>query len=174
MEPEGSDRNVSAPENGVEAELDDRFGSYLAERGFDLVEVTYRTEHRGKVLRFTVDRVGGGLTVDEGVKLTREIGALIEADSRLDSLLPGPYNLEVSSPGIFRTLSRPRDFERAWGKRIKLRWRPGDGAAEEVIGVLKAYGDGKVVLEADGETIEVDTSSVIKARLEPELPFGRK
>lgn len=159
----------------IEDELDERFTPLLAERGYDLYEVTYRRERRGWILRFTVDRHGGNLTIEEGVKLSRELSAAIDADPRLDHLLSGPYHLEVSSPGIFRTLSRARDFERSWGKRIKVIWKePSEGRVMETVGKLAGYGEGKLTLRTEADQLlEIDHGSIQSVRLEPELPFGR-
>lgn len=158
----------------IEAELEERFTPFLLERGFDLFEVTFRRERRGMVLRFTVDRVGGGLTVNEGVKLSRDLSAAIDADPRLDQLLSGPYNLEVSSPGIFRPLKRAKDFERSWGKRIKVWWEePGEGRILESVGYLAGYGEGKLTLTIDGKELVIAAAAVQNARLEPELMFDK-
>lgn len=173
MTREDSAREDLGSEQRIEQELEARFVPLVEERGFELVETTYRREQRGWVLRFTVERVGGGLTVDEGVRLSREFGALIEADPHLDRLLAGPYHLEVSSPGIFRELKRPRDFERAWGKRVRVQWTATDGRSREAVGRLDAYGDGVLRLQdaSPDEETEIGIDSLQKVRLDPELPF---
>ncbi|RMF19317.1 MAG: ribosome maturation factor RimP [Candidatus Dadabacteria bacterium] len=171
METSDEQRGASIAE-----ELESRFTRVLADQGYDLIDVTFRREQRGWVLRFTVDRIGGGLTVDEGVKLSRELSAAIDADPRLDHMLSGPYHLEVSSPGIFRTLRRPRDFERAWHKRIRVQWEdPASGKGVTSVGELERYGDGSLVLKTeDGQVLDIPESAIRQARLEPVLPFGGK
>ena len=164
-------REPLGSEQRVEDELLARFEPMLTERGLELVEITYRREQRGWVLRFTVDRVGGGFRVEDGVRLSRELGSTIEADPHLDRLLVGPYYLEVSSPGIFRELKRPRDFERAWGKRVLVRWAPEPGTSREASGILDGYGDGQLRLTVENETLEIDLAGVSLVRLDPELPF---
>ena len=65
--------------------------------GLELVEVTFRREAGRKVLRVVVDREGG-VDIDT-------ISATAEQVSRrldLEGFAPGPYALEVSSPGIER------------------------------------------------------------------------
>lgn len=158
-------------ERRVEDELLARLGPALEERGLELVEITWRRERQGWVLRFTVDRVGGGFRVEDGVRLSRDLSSLIEADPHLDRLLVGPYHLEVSSPGIFRELKRPRDFERAWGKRVFVRWAEGPNVVREASGRLDGYGDGRLRLAVNDQTIEIDIEALRLARLDPELPF---
>lgn len=171
---EDSLREAYGNERHIEEELESRIGPFLEDRGYDLVEVTYRRERRGWVLRFTADRIGGGLTVDEGVRLSRELGALIESDPHLDRLLAGPYHLEVSSPGIFRELKRSKDFERAWGKRVRVHWEDESGEAREAQGTVAAFGDGALRLEVDGEVLDIEEDRLLKVRLDPELPFGKR
>src|SRR5919106_3538082 len=73
--------------------------------GLELVDVTFRREAGRRILRVTVDREGG---VDLGA-----ISLVSERISRrldVEGFEPGPYSLEVSSPGVERPLRRPADF----------------------------------------------------------------
>lgn len=92
------------------------FREYLAERGFELIEVIYRFENGRNVLRALVDRPTGGITLDECAGLNRELGQLLEERA----VLPEQYVLEVNSPGLDRPLRTQRDFARNEGKEIKV------------------------------------------------------
>jgi ribosome maturation factor RimP len=123
----------------------------LGERNLDLYDV----EMAGPVLRVVVD-AGGPLDLDVLSELTRAVSrALDEADP-----IPGRYTLEVTSPGLERTLRTPRHFARAVGESVKVKARPeGAGADEDrrVAGVLTAADDdGIVVRTVDREGSPVD------------------
>src|SRR3990167_9523060 len=79
----------------------------LAEQGVELVELMYRREGRGMVLRFLV-HTPGGITLDRCAALNRALSDRLDAGGFLDE----PYLLEVASPGLDRPLSTRRDFER--------------------------------------------------------------
>ena len=81
----------------------------------ELVDV----ELRSGVLLVTVDR-------DGGVDLQALTDANRVVSSVLDELdpIPGRYTLEVSSPGVERTLRRPAHFVRAIGETVTVKTRP--------------------------------------------------
>jgi ribosome maturation factor RimP len=84
--------------------------------GLELVEVAL---HRGKgrqVLSVTVDREGG-VDLDTIAQASERIGRRLD----LEGFEPGPYTLEVSSPGIERPLKEPRDFWRRVGEKVKVK-----------------------------------------------------
>jgi ribosome maturation factor RimP len=111
----------------------------LADRHLDLYDV----EHAGGVLRVVVDREGG-LDLDALSDATRAVSrALDEADP-----LSSRYTLEVTSPGLERTLRTPEHFAGAVGETVKIKTAPGADNERRVEGVLDA---------ADGLGISVRT-----------------
>jgi len=84
--------------------------------GLELVQVQYRREDHGWVLRILVDRPGG-VSVDECGEFSREVSDLLDVEDLIDN----SYNLEVSSPGLDRPLIKPEDFERFAGREITLK-----------------------------------------------------
>lgn len=91
--------------------------------GLELVDAALTRERGGRILRVTVDREGG---VDLDA-----LGGVSERISRrldLEGFQPGPYSLEVSSPGIERPLRGPREYARRVGERVKVKLaQPVDG-----------------------------------------------
>lgn len=144
---------------------------FLRHRGYELYEVTYRRERVGWVLRVTVDRIGGGLTVGETRELSREIGAILDSSPETERLLPGPYHLEVSSPGIFRPLKTRRDYERAWNRRVKIQVEGEEGRIQEVVGFVRVVEEGGVGLECGGRMKRFSWEKIVGGQLFPELPF---
>src|SRR5437762_3242946 len=96
----------------------------LASAGSALVEGGRGREHGRRVLRVTVDGEGG---VDlDAIALASE-----RVSRRLDlaGFNPGPYSLEVSSPGLERPLRELRDFAKNVGERATVKTAaPIDGA----------------------------------------------
>jgi ribosome maturation factor RimP len=85
-----------------------------------------------------------------------------------------PYTLEVSSPGVDRPLTQPRHWRRAIGRlvRVPLAGGPGPGApAAPVEGRVIAAGDNGIILEADGEHLELRYAELGPGRVQVE--FGR-
>jgi ribosome maturation factor RimP len=84
--------------------------------GLDLVDVTFGRENGRRVLRVVVDR-DGGVDLDTISELSQKVSRRLD----LEGFEPGPYALEVSTPGIERPLRRPEDFRRAVGERVLVK-----------------------------------------------------
>ena len=127
--------------------------------GLELVEVTFRREAGRKVLRVVVDREGG-VDIDT-------ISATAEQVSRrldLEGFAPGPYALEVSSPGIERPLRRPVEFRRRVGDRVKVRTvTPIEGARNHAGALISADAEA-IVVATDGGELRVPYEEIASAR----------
>ena len=77
------------------------------ELGLELVDIEYRREGRGAVLRLLIDKSRGGVTLDELTAVSRQLSDVLDVR---DDAVSGAYTLEVSSPGINRPLTRPSHF----------------------------------------------------------------
>jgi ribosome maturation factor RimP len=84
--------------------------------GLELVDVTFAREAGRRVLRLTVDR-DGGVDLDAISRVSEQVSRRLD----LEGFEPGPYSLEVSTPGLERPLRGPRDFRRAVGERVRVR-----------------------------------------------------
>jgi ribosome maturation factor RimP len=128
--------------------------------GFELVDTEYLSEHGKWVLRIYADGEGG-ITVDDCAKISKEISILIEAKD----IFQHEYVLEVSSPGLNRPLKRNRDFERAVGKKIKVRMINPVKDQKNFTGVLKTYKNGILYIEMTNKLIPLPWQDVKKANL---------
>jgi ribosome maturation factor RimP len=115
--------------------------------GLELVDVTFRREAGRRILRVTVDR-------EEGVDLDTIAGTSERLSRRLDleEFAPGPYTLEVSSPGVERPLRRPEEFVRRVGDKVKVRTtEPIEGARNHAGVLVAADEDGVTIATERGE-----------------------
>ena len=137
----------------------------IDELGLELVEVQFRREQTGWVLRLVIDRYEGTVSVDDCAAVSRELSQLMDIEDFIDQA----YNLEVTSPGLDRPLKSLADFERFVGRLAKVKTgEPIDG--ERVfIGRIKSIAGESIVLELDGREVAVLFSQVAKARLEVEF-----
>lgn len=123
------------------------------------VEVYHWELHRaGRQARLVVevDRPGG-VTLDDCVRASRAIDALLE---KYDPI-PGPYLLEVSSPGVERRLWEPRHYAQAVGKTVHIRIKSGGvyrGRLLQVEGTA-------VVLDGEGGPQTFPLSAIASAHL---------
>jgi ribosome maturation factor RimP len=137
----------------------------LADRGLTLVEVEFRRESRGWILRLYMDRPGG-VTLDDCQKVSEELGDHLDIADVID----WPYHLEVSSPGLDRPLTRDADFVDYAGKAARITTHEPIEGQRNFRGRLAGLADGAVLLDlADGRQARIPRGLIAKARLEIEL-----
>ena len=127
--------------------------------GLELVDVAFRRESGRRVLRVVVDR-DGGLDVDTLAALAEKVSRRLD----VEGFAPGPYALEVSSPGIERSLKRPRDFERRVGDTVKVKTTTPVEGRTSITGELVSAGDDGIVLSAGGGELRVRYVDIASAR----------
>ncbi|HSC72308.1 MAG TPA: ribosome maturation factor RimP [Candidatus Methylomirabilis sp.] len=137
----------------------------LTDRGLELVDVEFRRESRGWILRLYVDRTGG-VTVDDCQQVSEELGDHLDVEDLIDH----PYSLEVSSPGLDRPLTRESDFVAFAGKAARITTHEPIGGQRNFRGRLAGLVEGAVLLDIpDGRRIRIPRGLIAKARLEVEL-----
>jgi len=122
------------------------------------------------VVRVFLDREGG-ISLGECESFSRKMSAALDVSDPM----PGPYVLEVSSPGLNRRLIKPAHFAAVAGKRIKVSLlEPVEGSRNYAGTLLRADEEG-IDLERDGKTFRFTYGSVRKANLEvtQEELFGK-
>ena len=102
-------------------------------------------ELRSGVLLVTVDR-DGGVDLEALTDANRAVSAVLD---ELDPI-PGRYTLEVSSPGVERTLRTPAHFVKAIGETVTVKTRPQVPGERRRRGVLVAADDDGLTLDVDG------------------------
>ena len=133
----------------------------LEEMGYELVRVQLSGGGRA-VLQIMAERTDGkAMTVDDCVEISQSISVLLDAEDPI----AGAYTLEVSSPGIDRPLTKPRDFERFAGFEARIETREAIGDRRRFRGRIMGLKDGFVAVETDQGTVEVPVAGIAKAKL---------
>jgi len=136
----------------------------LEEMGLELVEVQYRREQSGWVLRLIIDREDG-VTLDDCTSVSREISQLLDIEDIIDQA----YTLEVSSPGLDRPLKSMADFQRFTGRKARIKTGEAIEGVHVFIGRIARTEEEAIVLEVDGREVRIPFPQVARARLEVEF-----
>lgn len=84
--------------------------------GYDLVRVKYRNSG-GNTLQIMAERKSDkALGLEDCTKISHTVSALLDVEDPISD----EYNLEVSSPGMDRPLTQPKDFAEYAGNRAKI------------------------------------------------------
>jgi ribosome maturation factor RimP len=96
----------------------------IAPLGFEVVHVEVQNQ-RQKILRLFIDRTEsteslGSIGIQDCVTVTRALDEPLDQLGEIEAIFKGPYELEVSSPGIDRPLRTERDYERFTGREVRI------------------------------------------------------
>jgi ribosome maturation factor RimP len=136
-------------------------GPALASRGLELWDVEITRD----VVRILVDRPGG-IDLDALTQASSVISPLLDQNP---ALVPfGRYQLEVSSPGLERSLRTPDQFRRYLGAEITVKTGAPVSGARRHRGTLIAADEGTIRLQPTdppgGEVIELRHDQIDRAR----------
>ncbi|MCK5758132.1 MAG: ribosome maturation factor RimP [Clostridiales bacterium] len=127
------------------------------EKNLELIDVEFVKEGPDKFLRIYIYK-SGGVGIDDCVTVHKELDKKI--DDQLE--IPGPYIMEVSSPGYDRAFKKAADYHRYMGEEIEIKlYKPVDGI-KKYSGVLKSYENGNITVETDKGTLEFNETDTAK------------
>lgn len=182
-----------------ESKIREKAAEVAASSGLDIVDIEFHgSAGKSRMLRIFIEKaehgaVAGvapkgaaaehpewlaGVTHEDCENFSREFSTILD----IEELVPGgAYTLEVSSPGLDRKLSKPRDFERFTGSLVKVMTREPIDGNRHWQGRLEQFADGKLKLRIEAgkkkkgkpapqeREIEVELGNVEKANLLPEF-----
>ena len=130
--------------------------------GLEIVEVQLLGGGGARVLRIFIDKPEG-VTHADCEMISQNVGTILD----VEDVVPGAhYTLEVSSPGVERKLSKPRDFERFVGQKVKVALRTPIDNQRHWMGTLKSFAEGILTLEpSPGRSVQFPLDQVEKANL---------
>lgn len=131
----------------------------LEEQGLELVEVQFRQENIGWVLRIVIFKQQG-VTIDDCTLVSKEVSHLLD----VEDLIAQKYHLEVSSPGLDRPLKTERDFLRNRGEKVRVTVE-NEGGAETVTGRIEDVREAALHLAGEKDEWTIPLESIRKARL---------
>jgi ribosome maturation factor RimP len=150
----------------------DRVTSLVAPIVTDLGLDLYDIEYTGGIVRIVVDTQPGG---PSGVSLENIalITRLVSREFDHSDPVPGRYTLEVTSPGLERTLRLPRHFVREVGKTIAVRLSTALDGQRRIQGDLVSASDDTIVVRlADNALTEVTIPLSIVERAKTVFQWG--
>lgn len=145
-------------QNLNEEELSQMLEPLIEGEGFELVQIRVRRAQSRSLITLYVDKKDSsvGITIDEIEFLSRFLLDILEAKAENLLVLSGPYQLEVSSPGLDRPLCKMSHFEKAIGSKVKIRFKSDAGHIHSHFGkLIKVFDDG---IEIDDDSYHEDNS----------------
>ena len=119
----------------------------IAEKyGVEIYDVEYVKEGSDWYLRAYIDKPEG-VNINDCENVSRALSDVLDTEDYIEDA----YILEVSSPGLGRTLKKDRHLEKSLGEEVEIRtYKPID-KQKEFSGILKAYDKDTVTIEEGSE-----------------------
>lgn len=137
-------------ETGLAGQIADLVEPVIQDLGFRLVRVRIMGRD-DQTVQIMAERPDGTICIDDCEVISRQLSPLLDAAD----VVPGAYNLEISSPGVDRPLVRPGDFDDWSGHQAKVELTELLDARRRFSGILEGFENGEVRLEVDLDQIGI-------------------
>ena len=156
----GSEGKTMARREEYEERTEKLLGPILEENHFELVDVEYVKEGGSWYLRAYIDKPGG-VTIDDCERVSRELSDRLDQEDFIEDA----YVLEVSSPGLGRTLKKEKHLQKSLGEEVEIRLYKPVEKCREFAGILKAFDAQSVTIQTAQGDRTFDRKDVALIRL---------
>lgn len=133
------------------------------ELNYDIYHIEYVKENGEFYLRIYIEK-DGGITLSDCEALSRRVSDLMDEKDPIKD----PYFLEVSSPGLNRTLFAENHYKRFIGREVMVRFTKSIDGKKNVKGILKEVNDDSIVVEAEN-LMNIPKDKIKSANIEGEI-----
>ncbi|MBW4692940.1 MAG: ribosome maturation factor RimP [Lyngbya sp. HA4199-MV5] len=130
--------------------------------GLQLVGAVFYTHQQPPVLRVDICHPDRDISLEDCEQMSRALESALDA---ID-IFPDAYVLEVSSPGISRSLTTDREFISFKGFPVIVSAAEPYGGKQEWTGKLIRRDDSSIQINQKGRTISIPRALVTKVQLE--------
>jgi ribosome maturation factor RimP len=128
--------------------------------GYEVVRVSLMGGQRA-ILQIMAERPDGVCLIEDCERISRAVSDLMDPNDPI----PFAYRLEVSSPGIDRPLTRPKDFQTWAGHVAKVSLKAPLEGRKRFTGTLKGLIDDRVALDTEAGAFELPLTDIEGAKL---------
>lgn len=133
----------------------------ITDHGLELVDLEFRAESSGWVLRLFVDKPDG-VKIEDCSRLSRDCSVFLDGEE----LIERAYRLEVSSPGVERRLRKKEHFEKQVGQKVHIIMRRPVEGRKKATGELKEVREESVAVRChDNVVLEIPLTEIKRANL---------
>ena len=130
------------------------------ELNYEIYHIEYVKENGEYYLRIYIEKEGG-ITLSDCEALSRRVSDLMDEKDPI----PEAYFLEVSSPGLNRTLFTEAHYKRFVGREVMVKLTK---AIDGIKGILKEVNEENIIVEAD-TLISIPKEKIKSANIEGEI-----
>lgn len=133
------------------------------ELNYEIYHIEYVKENGEYYLRIYIEKEGG-ITLSDCEALSRRVSDLMDEKDPI----PEAYFLEVSSPGLNRTLFTEAHYKRFVGREVMVKLTKAIEGKKSIKGILKEVNEENIIVESD-TLISIPKEKVKSANIEGEI-----
>ncbi|MCR5255331.1 MAG: ribosome maturation factor RimP [Acetatifactor sp.] len=128
--------------------------------GLSIYDVEYVKEGSDYYLRAYIDKEGGVDILD-----CENVSRKLSDELDREDFIPDAYILEVSSPGLGRTLKKDKHLQASIGEEVEVKLYKAVEKVKDFDGILKSFDEKSLTIEQDGKEVTFDRSDIALVRL---------
>ncbi len=146
---------------GLSGRIEEMVAPAINDMGFDIVRVQLSGEKKQCLQIMAEPQNGRPMVVEDCADISRAVSALLD----VEGLIGESYDLEISSPGLDRPLTRAKDFERFAGYEAKVEMTRPINGRRRFRGRLLGLKDDMVRITVEGENRDLPYEDIQRAKL---------
>ncbi len=132
----------------------------IEQLGYELIRIKYFDKEKA-TLQIMLDRDNRGIEIEECAKISTTVSAILDVNDPIKN----EYNLEISSPGINRPLTRKKDFDIWEGHSAKIKTKETIDKNKNFKGILRGTKNNEILLEIEEGVIGLNFDWIETAQL---------
>lgn len=139
----------------IEEKVEQLIEKTINELGYELYDVEYAKEGKDYFLRIFIDK-NEGIDLNDCEKVNDAVNPILDAADYIKE----QYFLEISSPGIERTLRKDKHLKQNIGEKIEIKLFKPINKQKNIIGILKDYNAEQIEIETSEEFCKIDRKNI--------------
>ena len=145
--------------SNIETKVQNLLEDIINNLGYELYDVVYEKEGKDYYLRIFIDK-DEGISINDCETVNNAINDVLDEED----LIKEQYFLEVSSPGIERTLRKEKHFIKQLGNEISIKlYKPID-KQKEIRGILEEYNNDEITINVNNKSLKVNLKDIAIAK----------
>lgn len=128
--------------------------------GFEFWGLEYLSQGKHSILRVFIEHENG-IDVDDCAEVSHQVSGVLDVEDPIS----GFYNLEISSPGMDRSLFTEQQFAQYVGETVELRLSFPLNGRRKFKGTIEQVNNGQIELLVDSEVYDISVQQIEKAQL---------
>lgn len=139
----------------IEEKVEQLIEKTINELGYELYDIEYAKEGKDYFLRIFIDK-NEGIDLNDCEKVNDAVNPILDAADYIKE----QYFLEISSPGIERTLRKDKHLKQNIGEKVEIKLFKPINKQKNIIGILKDYNAEQIEIEISEEVCKIDRKNI--------------